>query len=46
VNHNGTVDLWELLAYALGRRKTPVELLLYDLSKGYLEAFQLGPPWS
>jgi len=39
VNHDGMVDLWELLAYALGRRKTPVELLLYDLSKGASKRF-------
>jgi len=39
VNHDGKVDLWELLAYALGRRKTPVELLLYDISQGASKRF-------
>lgn len=34
VDRDGKVDLWELIAWALGRRKQPVELLLYDISKG------------
>lgn len=28
------IELWELIAYSLGRRKMPVELLLYDISSG------------
>jgi hypothetical protein len=28
------VDLWEFIAFAMGRRKSPVELLLYDISDG------------
>mmetsp|Transcript_53554 Transcript_53554/g.120741 ORF Transcript_53554/g.120741 Transcript_53554/m.120741 type:complete len:476 (+) Transcript_53554:31-1458(+) len=31
---DGAVDLWEVIAHTLGRRKTPVELLVYDISKG------------
>jgi len=34
VDGDGYVDTWELIAHSLGRRKTPVELLLYDISKG------------
>jgi len=34
VNQDGQVDLWEFIAYAMGRRKSPVELLLYDISDG------------
>jgi len=34
VNGDGRVDLWEFIAYAMGRRKAPVELLLYDISDG------------
>jgi len=39
VDHDGQVDLWEALAHALGRRKTPVELLLYDISHGASKKF-------
>eukprot|EP00928_Gymnodinium_smaydae_P080297 TRINITY_DN64016_c0_g1_i1.p1 TRINITY_DN64016_c0_g1~~TRINITY_DN64016_c0_g1_i1.p1 ORF type:complete len:473 (+),score=124.23 TRINITY_DN64016_c0_g1_i1:80-1498(+) len=31
---DGKVDIWEVMAYALGRKKTPVEILLYDISGG------------
>jgi len=37
VDGNGNVDLWEVMSYMLGRRKTPVEVLLYDVSKGFAE---------
>mmetsp|Transcript_81616 Transcript_81616/g.263425 ORF Transcript_81616/g.263425 Transcript_81616/m.263425 type:complete len:471 (-) Transcript_81616:152-1564(-) len=37
VDSDGKVDLWELMAWALGRRKQPVELILYDISKGATE---------
>lgn len=40
VDHDGQVDLWEVMAHTLGRRKIPVEILLYDISKGY--AAKLG----
>lgn len=39
VDGDGKLDLWEVLAHALGRRKTPVELLLYDISKGISKQF-------
>jgi len=41
VDLDGRVDLWEVMAYVLGRKKQPVELLLYDISKGM--AAKLGP---
>mmetsp|Transcript_94311 Transcript_94311/g.236776 ORF Transcript_94311/g.236776 Transcript_94311/m.236776 type:complete len:490 (-) Transcript_94311:21-1490(-) len=41
VDNDGKLDLWEVMAWTLGRRKTPVELLLYDISKG--AAKWLGP---
>mmetsp|Transcript_57249 Transcript_57249/g.92737 ORF Transcript_57249/g.92737 Transcript_57249/m.92737 type:complete len:484 (-) Transcript_57249:51-1502(-) len=41
VDGDGKVDLWEVMAYMLGRKKQPVELLLYDISKG--AAAKLGP---
>ncbi|CAJ1440543.1 unnamed protein product [Effrenium voratum] len=41
VDNDGKVDLWEVMAYVLGRKKQPVELLLYDISKGM--AAKLGP---
>lgn len=34
IDKDGKVDLWEMIAWALGRRKQPVELILYDISKG------------
>eukprot|EP00746_Dinoflagellata_sp_MGD_P001629 gnl/MRDRNA2_/MRDRNA2_103077_c0_seq1.p1 gnl/MRDRNA2_/MRDRNA2_103077_c0~~gnl/MRDRNA2_/MRDRNA2_103077_c0_seq1.p1 ORF type:complete len:571 (-),score=120.23 gnl/MRDRNA2_/MRDRNA2_103077_c0_seq1:97-1809(-) len=34
VDKDGKIDLWEFIAYSLGRRKAPVELLLYDISHG------------
>jgi len=34
VDGDGRFDLWEVAAHALGRRKVPVELLLYDISNG------------
>lgn len=34
VNHDGKIDLWEAMAHLLGRRKQPVEVLLYDISGG------------
>lgn len=37
VDHDGRVDLWEVMAHALGRRKQPVEILLYDISRGAAE---------
>jgi len=33
------IDLWELLAHVLGRRRTPVELLLYDISDGIADHY-------
>jgi Ca2+-binding EF-hand superfamily protein len=39
VDGDGKVDLWELIAHTLGRRKTPVELLLYDISNGASKMF-------
>ncbi|CAE7593515.1 desi1 [Symbiodinium natans] len=41
VDMDGRVDLWEVMAYMLGRKKQSVELLLYDISKGM--AAKLGP---
>jgi len=37
VDGDGNVDLWEVMSYMLGRKKTPVEVLLYDVSKGLTE---------
>merc|ERR1712194_313056 len=37
VDGNGNVDLWEVMSYMLGRKKTPVEVLLYDVSSGFAE---------
>mmetsp|Transcript_92493 Transcript_92493/g.261606 ORF Transcript_92493/g.261606 Transcript_92493/m.261606 type:complete len:477 (+) Transcript_92493:117-1547(+) len=34
---DGMVDLWEVMSYMLGRKKTPVEVLLYDVSKGFAQ---------
>ena len=34
VDGDGRFDLWEIAAHTLGRRKTPVELLIYDISNG------------
>eukprot|EP00927_Polykrikos_kofoidii_P013510 TRINITY_DN15889_c0_g1_i2.p1 TRINITY_DN15889_c0_g1~~TRINITY_DN15889_c0_g1_i2.p1 ORF type:complete len:478 (-),score=94.88 TRINITY_DN15889_c0_g1_i2:86-1519(-) len=39
VDSDGKVDLWEVVAHALGRRKTPVELVLYDISNGVSKRF-------
>lgn len=41
VDRDGRVDLWEVMAHALGRRRQPVEVLLYDISHGFAE--KLGP---
>mmetsp|Transcript_90073 Transcript_90073/g.232482 ORF Transcript_90073/g.232482 Transcript_90073/m.232482 type:complete len:476 (+) Transcript_90073:76-1503(+) len=41
VDNDGKVDLWEAVAWALGRRRKPVEILLYDISKG--ATHWLGP---
>eukprot|EP00397_Hematodinium_sp_SG-2012_P008344 GEMP01008402.1.p1 GENE.GEMP01008402.1~~GEMP01008402.1.p1 ORF type:complete len:608 (+),score=102.51 GEMP01008402.1:98-1921(+) len=38
---DGKVDFYEFLSYQLGRRKRPVELLLYDLSNGFSKNFSL-----
>jgi len=37
VDGDGNVDLWEVMSYMLGRKKTPVEVLLYDVSSGFTE---------
>lgn len=45
VDCDGRLDLWELIAYSMGRRKTAVELLVYDVSKGaskYVSPIVLG----
>jgi len=34
VDNDGRLDFYEILAHSLGRRKQPVELLVYDISKG------------
>jgi Ca2+-binding EF-hand superfamily protein len=34
VDDDGQIDLWEFLAYSMGRRKVPVELLVYDITQG------------
>jgi len=39
VDADGRIDLWEFLAYSMGRRKVPVELLLYDITQGNSELF-------
>lgn len=39
VDADGRIDLWEFLAYSMGRRKVPVELLLYDITQGKTELF-------
>lgn len=39
VDKDGRIDLWEFLAFSMGRRKVPVELLLYDITKGNSELF-------
>lgn len=39
IDLDGRIDLWEFLAYSLGRRKMPVELLVYDITKGNSELF-------
>jgi Ca2+-binding EF-hand superfamily protein len=36
---DGRVDLWEVMAHATGRRKTPVEILLYDISGGFASKY-------
>jgi len=41
VNEDGKIDLWEFIAHCMGRRRTPVELLVYDISHGAAKA--LGP---
>lgn len=40
VDDDGRIDFWEFLAYNyLGRRKAPVELLLYDITQGNSKLF-------
>lgn len=39
IDSDGKIDLWEFLAYSLGRRKVAVELLLYDISHGVSKRF-------
>merc|ERR1719235_68763 len=40
VDDDGRIAFWEFLAYNyLGRRKVPVELLLYDITQGKSELF-------
>lgn len=39
VNGDNKLDPWEVLAFTLGRRKAPVELLLYDISGGLSKRF-------
>lgn len=39
IDGDGKIDIWELIAHSLGRRKTPVELLLYDISNGASKRF-------
>mmetsp|Transcript_155874 Transcript_155874/g.283513 ORF Transcript_155874/g.283513 Transcript_155874/m.283513 type:complete len:489 (+) Transcript_155874:89-1555(+) len=39
VDADGKIDLWEVMAHALGRRKQPVEILLYDISAGAAQKF-------
>eukprot|EP00746_Dinoflagellata_sp_MGD_P125142 gnl/MRDRNA2_/MRDRNA2_59849_c0_seq1.p1 gnl/MRDRNA2_/MRDRNA2_59849_c0~~gnl/MRDRNA2_/MRDRNA2_59849_c0_seq1.p1 ORF type:complete len:563 (-),score=112.58 gnl/MRDRNA2_/MRDRNA2_59849_c0_seq1:225-1913(-) len=39
VDDDGKIDLWEFLAYSMGRRKVPVELLVYDITQGNSELF-------
>lgn len=39
VGGEGKVDLWEALFRLLGRRRAPVELVLYDISQGALRLF-------
>eukprot|EP00927_Polykrikos_kofoidii_P009788 TRINITY_DN14102_c0_g2_i1.p1 TRINITY_DN14102_c0_g2~~TRINITY_DN14102_c0_g2_i1.p1 ORF type:complete len:492 (+),score=81.10 TRINITY_DN14102_c0_g2_i1:108-1583(+) len=39
VSEDGQLALWEVIAHSLGRRKAPVELLLYDLSDGVVQRF-------
>merc|ERR1719353_322692 len=39
ISPDGRIDLWDVLALVLGRRKTPVELLLYDISNGVSKKF-------
>jgi hypothetical protein len=40
VDGDGKIDIWELIAHhTLGRRKTPVELILYDISNGASKRF-------
>merc|ERR1711904_167901 len=39
IDDDGRIDLWEFLAYSMGRRKGPVELLVYDITQGNSELF-------
>lgn len=39
VDGDNKLDPWEVLAFTLGRRKAPVELLLYDISGGLSKRF-------
>lgn len=35
IDGDGHLDLWEVMAYMLGRKRQPVEVLMYDVSKGF-----------
>ena len=41
LDDDGQVDFNEFLSYAIGRRKQPVELILYDISNGVSARFSL-----
>jgi Ca2+-binding EF-hand superfamily protein len=45
LNGDGRLDLWETIAHSMGRRRIPVEMLVYDVSDGMstrLTPFMLG----
>jgi len=39
IDDDGKIGFWEFLAYSMGRRKVPVELLVYDITQGKSELF-------
>lgn len=39
IDDDGKIGFWEFLAYSIGRRKVPVELLVYDITQGKSELF-------
>eukprot|EP00397_Hematodinium_sp_SG-2012_P010599 GEMP01010715.1.p1 GENE.GEMP01010715.1~~GEMP01010715.1.p1 ORF type:complete len:664 (+),score=112.24 GEMP01010715.1:52-1992(+) len=41
IDGDGKVDYYEFLSYSLGRRKTPVELIMYDISYGISKHFSM-----